>query len=126
MVDAHCSSSRRAETIISSRSPIKTIYTDPRVRFVDIDLLKPVETIVEQIKELCQGVTHTFFTTYVHNDFPKLHKKNGPLFRNFIEAVDLACPKLQRVVLQTGGKVNTDPGKSKMPGETPTLLTTRS
>ncbi|KAI2871856.1 hypothetical protein CBS76997_4373 [Aspergillus niger] len=73
------------EIIITSRSPIKTVYTDPRVRFVAIDLLGPVEVIVEKIKELCKD-------------------KNGPLFRTFIEAVDLACPKLQRVVLQTGGK----------------------
>ena len=72
-----------------------------------IDFLNPVEAIVEKIKELCQGVTHAFFASYIHNnDFSKLHEKNGPLFRNFIQAVDLACPRLERVVLQTGGKVS--------------------
>ncbi|KAL4964291.1 SDR family oxidoreductase [Aspergillus stella-maris] len=94
-----------SEIIITSRSSIKTVYTDPRVRFIAIDFLEPAEAIVEKIKGLCAGVTHAFFSSYIHNnDFSQLYKKNGPLFRNFIEAVDLACPKLQRVVLQTGGK----------------------
>lgn len=71
-----------------------------------IDFLDRAEVIVEKLKELCKNVTHAFFTSYIHdNDFSKLHVKNGPLFRNFIKSVDLACPKLQRVVLQTGGKV---------------------
>ncbi|CAK44055.1 hypothetical protein M747DRAFT_357323 [Aspergillus niger ATCC 13496] len=95
------------EIIITSRSPIKTVYTDPRVRFVAIDFLEPAEAIVEKLKELCKDVTHAFYTSYIHNnDFSQLYKKNGPLFRTFIEAVDFACPKLQRVVLQTGGKVS--------------------
>ncbi|CAG7951968.1 unnamed protein product [Penicillium salamii] len=94
-----------SDIIITSRSPIKSIYTDPRVRFVAIDFLRPVEEIVEQIRGLCKNVTHAFFTSYVHdNDFSVLHVKNGPLFRNFLEATDLACPGLKRVVLQTGGK----------------------
>ncbi|KAE8150956.1 hypothetical protein BDV25DRAFT_129136 [Aspergillus avenaceus] len=94
-----------SEIIITSRRPNKSVHTDPRVRFVALDFLAPAEAIVEKIKELCKDVTHAFFTSYVHNnDFEKLHEKNGPLFRNFLEAVDLACPKLQRVVLQTGGK----------------------
>ncbi|KAJ5824682.1 hypothetical protein N7447_007022 [Penicillium robsamsonii] len=94
-----------SEIITTSRRPIKSIYTDPRVRFVALDFLEPAEEIVDKIKELCKDVTHAFFTSYVHdNDFSKLHVKNGPLFRNFLESVDLACPRLQRVVLQTGGK----------------------
>ncbi|CAG8227724.1 unnamed protein product [Penicillium salamii] len=94
-----------SDIIITSRSPIKSIYTDSRVRFVAIDFLRPVEEIVEQIRDLCKNVTHAFFTSYVHdNDFSVLHVKNGPLFRNFLEAMDLACPGLKRVVLQTGGK----------------------
>ncbi|CAG7985752.1 unnamed protein product [Penicillium salamii] len=51
--------------------------TDPRVRFVAIDFLRP----------------------------------NGPLFCNFLEATDLACPGLKRVVLQTGAKVRASPSK---------------
>ncbi|KAJ5326862.1 uncharacterized protein MYU51_001541 [Penicillium brevicompactum] len=94
-----------SEIIITSRSPIKSTQIDSRVRFVAIDFLRPVEEIVEQIKDLCKNVTHAFFTSYVHdNDFSILYKKNGPLFRHFLEATDLACPKLKRVVLQTGGK----------------------
>lgn len=85
---------------------MKSVYTDSRVRFVALDFLRPAEEIVEKIKDLCKDVTHTFFTSYIHdNDFLKLHVKNGPLFRSFLEAVDLACSRLERVVLQTGGKV---------------------
>ncbi|CAG8948066.1 unnamed protein product [Penicillium salamii] len=95
-----------------SECPIKSICTDPRVRFVAIDFLRPVEEIVEQIRDLCKNVTHAFFTSYVHdNDFSVLHVKNGPLFRNFLEATDLACPVLKRVVLQTGAKVRASPSK---------------
>ncbi|KAF4769852.1 hypothetical protein HAV15_011501 [Penicillium sp. str.  len=101
---------RRPETewskiIITSRRPLNARFTDPRVEFIALDFLKSPASIVEQIKELCGDVTHAFFTSYIHNnDFSKLHEKNGPLFRNYLEAVDQACPKLQRVVLQTGGK----------------------
>jgi hypothetical protein len=96
----------RSEIIITSRRPIQSVYTDPRIRFVALDFLEPAEAIVEKIKKLCKDVTHAFFTSYIHdNDFSKLHVKNGPLFRNFLESVDLACPRLQCVVLQTGGKV---------------------
>ncbi|KAE8370812.1 hypothetical protein BDV27DRAFT_164979 [Aspergillus caelatus] len=94
-----------SDIIITSRSPIKSVYTDSRIRFVALDFLRPAEEIVEKIKDLCKDVTHTFFTSYIHdNDFSKLHVQNGPLFRCFLEAVDLACPGLERVVLQTGGK----------------------
>lgn len=77
------------------------------MEFVAIDFLKPVETIVNQIKTLCKDVTHAYFTSYVHSvDFSILAEKNCPLFRNFLEAVDSVCPKLERVCLQTGGKVS--------------------
>ncbi|KAJ5489905.1 hypothetical protein N7453_010730 [Penicillium expansum] len=94
-----------SKIIITSRRPLNARFTDPRVEFVALDFLSSPASIVEQIKELCGGVTHAFFTSYIHsNDFSILYEKNGPLFRNFLEAVDQACPKLQRVVLQTGGK----------------------
>lgn len=77
--------------------------------------MQPPETIQDQIKDVCKDVTHAFFTSYVHdNDFDKLPEKNGPLFRNFLNSVDAACPELKRVVLQTGGKVQiqtANPGK---------------
>lgn len=100
---------KRSKIIITSRRPLNARFTDPRVEFIALDFLNSPASIVEQIKELCGDVTHAFFTSYIHNnDFSKLHEKNGPLFRNYLEAVDQACPKLQRVVLQTGGKVRCD------------------
>ncbi|KAL2833076.1 hypothetical protein BJY01DRAFT_260023 [Aspergillus pseudoustus] len=91
--------------IVTSRRPLPTGWVDPRVEFVAIDFLEPVETITAKLKDICAEVTHTFFTSYVHNDdFKLLREQNVPLFRNFLDAVDLVCPKLQRVCLQTGGK----------------------
>ena len=56
---------------------------------------------------LCQGVTHAFFASYVHAaDFADLKTYNVPLFKNFLIAIDVvAASSLQRVCLQTGGKV---------------------
>ncbi|KAJ5704024.1 NAD-dependent epimerase/dehydratase [Penicillium malachiteum] len=80
-------------------------WIDPRVEFVAVDFLDPVETIIAKLEDICADVTHTFFTSYVHHDdFRVLRDKNVPLFRNFLDAVDSACPNLQRVCLQTGGK----------------------
>ncbi|PLB48513.1 nucleoside-diphosphate-sugar epimerase GsfE [Aspergillus steynii IBT 23096] len=98
-------SSEWSKIVITSRSPLKNYYVDPRVRFIALDFMQPAETIQDQIKDVCKDVTHAFFTSYIHdNDFDKLPEKNGPLFRNFLESVDVACPELERVVLQTGGK----------------------
>jgi hypothetical protein len=83
------------------------------VEFVAIDFLKPAETIVDQIKSICKDVTHAYFTSYVHSmDFSTLAEKNCPLFRNFLDAVDTACPNLERVCLQTGGKVSDKDGSN--------------
>ncbi|KAJ0421362.1 hypothetical protein BJY00DRAFT_323348 [Aspergillus carlsbadensis] len=91
--------------IVTSRRPLPTGWVDPRVEFVAIDFLEPADTIIPKLKDICADVTHTFFTSYVHtDDFKALREKNVPLFRNFLDAVDVACPKLQRVCLQTGGK----------------------
>ncbi|KAL3471422.1 hypothetical protein BJX99DRAFT_266740 [Aspergillus californicus] len=97
--------SKWSKIIITSRRPLKMFHLDSRVEFIALDFLDTKETIVEKIKDICKDVTHAFFTSYIHNnDFSKLHEKNGPLFRNFLESVDEACPDLKRVVLQTGGK----------------------
>lgn len=91
---------------MTSRRPLPVTWTDHRVEFVAIDFLDPVEKIVDILSKFCTEVTHAFFTSYVHtDDFKVLKEKNIPLFRNFMDAVDTACPKLQRVSLQTGGKV---------------------
>lgn len=80
---------------------------DPRVQFVALDFLEPVDDIVTKMKPFTETVTHVFFASYVHSDdFKLLRDKNIPLFRNFLDAVDRACPKLERVCLQTGGKVS--------------------
>ncbi|CAG8228947.1 unnamed protein product [Penicillium salamii] len=94
-----------SKIIITSRRPLESSWVDPRVEFVAIDFLKPAETIVDQIKTICKDVTHAYFTSYVHSmDFSTLAEKNCPLFRNFLDAVDTACPNLERICLQTGGK----------------------
>lgn len=62
---------------------------------------------------LCQGVTHAFFASYVHAaDFADLKTYNVPLFNNFLVAIDVvAARSLQRVCLQTGGKVLLPPAR---------------
>ncbi|KAF5866479.1 hypothetical protein ETB97_012033 [Aspergillus alliaceus] len=94
-----------SKIIVSSRRPLAYFWPDPRVEFVAVDFLEPVEKIVALLKGICAPVTHTYFTAYVHDDdFRVLKEKNVPLFRNFMDAVDEVCPNLERVCLQTGGK----------------------
>ncbi|KAJ6031892.1 NAD-dependent epimerase/dehydratase [Penicillium herquei] len=94
-----------SKIIVTSRRPLPNAWIDPRVEFVAVDFLDPVETIIAKLEDICADVTHTFFTSYIHHDdFRVLRDKNVPLFRNFLDAVDIACPNLQRVCLQTGGK----------------------
>lgn len=86
-------------------------FTDPRVTFVAIDFLDPVDKIIQTFTAHARSrdvthITHAFFTSYVHsNDFNLLREKNVPLFRNFLEVMDTMCPKLERICLQTGGKL---------------------
>lgn len=104
--NSNCAS--RSKIIVTSRRPLLSSWLDPRVEFVALDFLEPAENIVIVIKTVCKDVTHTYFTSYVHSmDFSTLAEKNCPLFRNFLDAVDSACPKLERIRLQTGGKVST-------------------
>ncbi|KAL4878718.1 hypothetical protein BJY04DRAFT_220785 [Aspergillus karnatakaensis] len=94
-----------AEIIVTSRKPPRNFWVDPRVRFISLDFLEDPATLVPQIKDICKNVTHAIFTSYIHDsDLSKLGEKNCPLFRHFLEAVDSACPLLERVCLQTGGK----------------------
>ncbi|KAL4964290.1 SDR family oxidoreductase [Aspergillus stella-maris] len=95
-----------SQIIITSRNAPKTCWTDPRVRFIALDFLQEErEALIAKLKKRCRQVTHAFFTSYVHDSKPaKLPETNCPLFSNFLEAVDAACPRLQRVSLQTGGK----------------------
>ena len=93
--------------VVTSRSPLKNYWQDPRIEFLAIDFLEPVETIIQKMVPYCQDISHAFYTSYVHtDDFTKLRDLNVPLFENFLTALDLvAGTSLQRVCLQTGGKV---------------------
>jgi hypothetical protein len=98
----------RSHIIASSRSPLKGYWQDPRVEYVAIDFLEPLDSIIEKMRPFCSEVTHAYFTSYVHDDnFDILKEKNVPLFQNFLRAIDtVAGENLQRVCLQTGGKVS--------------------
>ena len=95
--------------MVTSRSPLKNFWQDPRVEFVAIDFLEPVDVIIQKMLPFCRGVTHAYFTSYVHtDDFMRLRDLNAPLFENFLTAIDaVAGESLQRICLQTGGKVGT-------------------
>lgn len=77
------------------------------MEFLALDLLKPVDSIIQIMQPLCKEVTHAYFAAYVHtDDFAKLREMNVPLFENFLTSIDaVAGESLQRVCLQTGGKV---------------------
>lgn len=93
--------------MISSRSPLKNYWQDPRVEFVALDFLDSVDSLISKMSPICESVTHAYFTSYVHtDDFAKLRDLNVPLFENFLTAIDtVARDSLQRICLQTGGKV---------------------
>ncbi|KAG4435700.1 hypothetical protein IFR05_008812 [Cadophora sp. M221] len=94
-----------SQIIVTSRRPLPVAWVDPRVSFVAADFLEPVETNVQKLSSICKDVTHAFYTSYVHTaDFATLRDKNVPLFKTFLETIDTICPKLEHVVLQTGGK----------------------
>lgn len=91
--------------IITSRSPFKTTVSDSRIEFIALDFTKKPEILAEQMRSVCDGVTHAYFSSYVHkDDFVELNTANQALFENFLEALLLSAPKLQNVTLQTGGK----------------------
>ena len=77
------------------------------MEFISLNFLEPVEELIQKMHPFCQGVTNAFFTSYVHtDDFTKLRDLNVPLFEHFLLAIDsVAGNFLQRVCLQTGGKV---------------------
>lgn len=78
------------------------------MEFIALDFLEPVETIVSKMAPYCHDVTHAYYASYVHtDDFARLKVLNVPLFENFLTAIDqVARNTLQRVCLQTGGKVS--------------------
>ncbi|KAF4548074.1 Hypothetical protein D9617_32g091940 [Elsinoe fawcettii] len=92
--------------VVTSRSPLKSYWQDPRVEFIALDFLQDVDSLVQKMLPVCHDVTHAFFTSYVHtDDFTRLRDLNVPLFENFLTAIDLVAGKsLERICLQTGGK----------------------
>lgn len=95
--------------IVSSRSPLKNYWQDPRVEFVAIDFLESAKAIIPKLPLSCKKTTHAYYTSYVHtDDFAKLRDYNVPLFEHFLTVIDtVAAENLQRICLQTGGKVET-------------------
>nr|D7PI19.1 RecName: Full=Short chain dehydrogenase gsfE; AltName: Full=Griseofulvin synthesis protein E [Penicillium aethiopicum]ADI24957.1 GsfE [Penicillium aethiopicum] len=91
--------------IVTSRSPFKSTVMDPRIKFIALDFVNDVSSLVETMKEVCGAVTHAYFCSYLHkDDFAESYTVNKALFENFIAAIDKAAPKLENVTLQTGGK----------------------
>ncbi|KAK5046575.1 hypothetical protein LTR84_007336 [Exophiala bonariae] len=102
-----------SKIVVTSRSPLKNYWQDPRVEFLAVDFLEPVDTVISKLSRSCETVTHAYYTSYVHtDDFTKLRDYNVPLFETFLVAIDkVAGQNLQRICLQTGGKVNGHPAQ---------------
>ena len=82
---------------------------DTRLQLVSgIDLTGSVDNVVSSMKDKIQHietVTHVIFTAYIEKpDFESLRTVNTDLVKTAISAVDQLAPKLESVVLQTGGK----------------------
>lgn len=96
----------RSKIVLTSRRQLPLAWADPRIDFIAIDFSGSVEGNVKKLESLASDVTHVFYTAYAHSDsFKGLPELNVPLFKNFLDVVDAACPKLQRVCIYTGGKV---------------------
>jgi nucleoside-diphosphate-sugar epimerase len=93
--------------VITSRKSLKNFWQDDRVEYFALDYLKPHDEIVAAMQPYCEDVTHAFYTSYVHtDDFSQLPVYNVPLWENFLKGLEeVAGTSLQRVCLQTGGKV---------------------
>ncbi|KAF2843998.1 hypothetical protein T440DRAFT_512419 [Plenodomus tracheiphilus IPT5] len=92
--------------VVTSRNAPSNYWEDPRVEFIELDFLSPVEDLISRMTPICNDVTHAYFTSYVHVDeFNKLKDSNVALFENFLTTIDtVAGTSLQRVCLQTGVK----------------------
>jgi nucleoside-diphosphate-sugar epimerase len=91
--------------IVTSRSPFKTTVHDDRITFVALDFSESSKTLAEKMRAECSGVTHAYFSSYVHkDDFAELNSANEALFENFLDALLQVTSSLENVTLQTGGK----------------------
>lgn len=94
-----------SKIITTSRSPFRTTLNDHRISFVALDFSQTADTLVEEMKGVCQEVTHVYFSSYVHkDDFADLNSANCLLFENFLTALLEVSPNLENCTLQTGGK----------------------
>ena len=94
-----------SKIIVTSRSPFKTTVHDDRITFIALDLSEDPKTLAEKMSLLCQGVTHAYFSSYVHkSDFQELNIANEKLFSNFLDALLAVAPDIENCTLQTGGK----------------------
>lgn len=104
-----------------SRSPLserQLSLIDPRlhshIKQVKVDLNLPGNEIAQILQEAGVGVDYAFFYAYIE---PRnagtgmsadladvLYEANVPLFRNFLEALEVASIIPKRILLQTGGK----------------------
>ncbi|KAH6974669.1 hypothetical protein EDB80DRAFT_830835 [Ilyonectria destructans] len=85
------------------------IPSDDRIQLIPgIDLTKTVEEVALQLKEKIHDidtVSHVFFTAYIQeSDFETLKTTNIKLLDAAVRAVEKTSPKLQVVIIQTGGK----------------------
>ena len=94
-----------SKIIATSRSPFQTNINDPRVEFIALDFSQPT-ALVDKMRDVCKGVTHAYFSSYVHkDDFAELNTANRALFENFLTALVEVASDLENCTLQTGGKV---------------------
>ncbi|KNG45295.1 nucleoside-diphosphate-sugar epimerase [Stemphylium lycopersici] len=94
-----------SKIIVTSRSPFKTTVHDDRITFIALDLSNDPNDLIEKMRPVCGGVTHAYFSSYVHkDDFKELNIANEKLFSNFLDALIAVAPELENCVLQTGGK----------------------
>jgi hypothetical protein len=82
---------------------------DERLQLVSgIDLTGSVDSVKSSMKEKINGVetvTHVIFTAYIEKpDFEALRTVNTDILKTGIGALEQLAPKLETVVLQTGGK----------------------
>ena len=104
-LSAKTTSAEWSGIIASSLSPLKTTVEDDRLSFIPLDFTKTPDALIPEMKTVCAGVTHAYFSSYVHeDDFQQLNVANQKLFENFLDALLAVAPKLESCVLQTGGK----------------------
>jgi nucleoside-diphosphate-sugar epimerase len=69
-----------SKIIVTSRSPFQAAVEDDRITFVPLDYTQEVQTLIDAMLPACSGVTHAFFSSYIHRDgFEALNVAKRPL-----------------------------------------------